>query len=54
MERTGLAESTIYQKMAEATFPKQFPLGPRAVAWLQCEIEEWQKDKINKKKKAAK
>lgn len=39
--RTGLSRSTIYQRIAEGSFPKPVSLGPRAVGWLESEIESW-------------
>ena len=38
---TGLSRSTIYLRMAQGTFPKSVPLGPRAIGWLESEIEAW-------------
>ncbi|MDV2312019.1 AlpA family phage regulatory protein, partial [Vibrio cholerae] len=36
------SRSTIYKFMADETdFPKSVPLGGRAVAWVESEIEEW-------------
>lgn len=39
--RTGLSRSTIYLRIAQGTFPRSIPLGPRAVGWLENEIEAW-------------
>lgn len=39
--RTGLSRSTIYLRMAQGTFPKSIPLGPRAIGWLEVEVEAW-------------
>lgn len=40
--RTGLARSTIYDRMQAGTFPKPIALGsPRIVAWLESEIDAW-------------
>ncbi len=39
--RTGLSRSTIYLRIAEGTFPRPIALGPRAVGWLQSDIDEW-------------
>ena len=47
MERTSLSRSTIYQMISAGSFPKQIALGPRAVAWHQCEIDEWMEARIN-------
>ncbi|MBM7456371.1 prophage regulatory protein [Oceanisphaera litoralis] len=53
MDYTGLARSTIYKFISEDTFPKPVPLGERAVAWVENEIQDWiidriaQRDKLN-------
>lgn len=39
--KTGLGRSTIYKFMAEGQFPKAVPLGGRAVAWVEQEIDDW-------------
>ena len=39
---TGLPPSTVYQKMAEGSFPKSIRLGPRIKAWLEDELVAWQ------------
>jgi prophage regulatory protein len=39
--RTGLSRSTIYQRIAEGSFPKPISLGARAVGWLDSDIEQW-------------
>ena len=41
IDRTGLSRSTIYTRVREGTFPRQIPLGPNAVGWLQEEVEGW-------------
>jgi len=38
---TKLSRSSIYLRMANGTFPKPIPLGPRAVGWLESEINAW-------------
>lgn len=43
---TGLSRSTIYKFMDEEVFPKTIPLGGRAVAWLESEIEEWMDQRL--------
>ncbi len=48
MSLTGLARSTIYKFMADETdFPKCVPLGGRAVAWVESEIEEWMESRLS-------
>ncbi|GHW71960.1 putative transcriptional regulator [Vibrio cholerae] len=47
MSLTGLGRSTIYKFMAdENDFPKSVPLGGRAVAWVESEIEEWMEQRL--------
>jgi len=41
MNRTGLARSTIYKYISEERFPQPTKLGPRTVAWVESEIENW-------------
>jgi prophage regulatory protein len=38
---TGLSKSTIYARISESTFPKQIPLGPRLVVWVESDIQKW-------------
>ena len=38
---TGLSRSTIYELIAQNQFPKQLPLGARAVGWVEEEINNW-------------
>ncbi|MBO2581741.1 AlpA family transcriptional regulator [Shewanella algae] len=49
IERTGLGRSSIYNYMAAGYFPKSVKPGPRLVAWVEEEIDEWIADKISKR-----
>ena len=49
MSRTGYKRSNIYQLMNLGDFPKSVQLGPRAVAWLSSEIDQWIDDRINER-----
>lgn len=49
--RTGLSRSTIYQRVAEGTFPKAVCLGGRAVGWVEAEIQEWLQRQIEASRK---
>ena len=44
--RVGLAESTLYAKVARKEFPAPVKIGPRASAWLEEEVEKWMADRI--------
>ena len=37
--RTGKSRSAIYQGVNDGTFPRPIKLGPRAVGWIEAEIE---------------
>ena len=43
---TGLSKSTIYSRIAEGRFPKQVPLGPRLVVWVESDIQNWISEQI--------
>jgi len=46
-EITGLSKSTIYARIAEGTFPKQVPLGPRLVVWVESDIQNWIAEQVS-------
>lgn len=45
-ERTGFSRATIYNLMAQQKFPRAVALGPRAVAWVSTEIDQWIAERI--------
>jgi prophage regulatory protein len=44
--RTGLSRSSIYQHMADGSFPRTVSLGARAVGWVESDVEDWISRKI--------
>lgn len=44
---TGLPRSTIYDKIAKGEFPAPIKLSERSVGWLEQEILDWQKSRID-------
>lgn len=42
MDMVGMARSTIYKRISAGTFPASVQLRPRAVAWEEIVITEWQ------------
>ena len=38
---TALSRSTIYQAIADGTFPKPLRTGTRSVAWVEREVLDW-------------
>lgn len=49
---TTLSRSRIYALMADGTFPKSISLGPMSVAWVESEVLDWIKERINDSRKA--
>ena len=49
ISRTGYKRSNIYQLMHLGDFPKSVQLGPRAVAWLSSEIDQWIDDRVKER-----
>lgn len=41
MARTGLGRSAIYGRIQNGGFPSPVQIGPRAVGWIDTEIDEW-------------
>jgi len=46
-QSTGLSKSTIYARIAGGTFPKQIPLGPRLVVWVESDIQNWISEQVS-------
>ncbi|HEV7343731.1 MAG: AlpA family transcriptional regulator [Sphingopyxis sp.] len=44
ISRTGLSRSTIYEKIAEGTFPKQIRLSKSSVGWRESQLDQWIED----------
>lgn len=42
LKRVGISETTLYRWMKEGRFPQPVQLGPRAVAWPESDLREWQ------------
>ncbi len=42
IEMVGLQRTAIYGRIKAGTFPKPVQLGPRAVAWDEQELAQWQ------------
>ncbi|MEZ8882513.1 AlpA family transcriptional regulator [Vibrio sp. 10N.222.54.F6] len=47
--KTALSRSSIYRKMSEGSFPKPVPIGERAVAWVDSDVEEWMKECVKQR-----
>ncbi len=45
--RVGLGRTTIYQRIADGTFPRQIHIGPKAVGWIESEIDGWIAERVS-------
>ena len=52
--RTGLSRSTIYLRVAGGQFPKPIKLGPRAVGWVEADVDEWLSRQIERSQERSK
>lgn len=41
-QQTGMSRAAIYAAMKRGDFPKNFRIGPRAVAWTLASVQTWQ------------
>lgn len=41
IEKIAIGRTTVYEKIKTGEFPKPYPLGARAVAWLEEDIDAW-------------
>ena len=53
LERTGYKRTTIYEMIKAGNFPAPVHLGPRAVAWVESEVEAWMQERIDARDQAA-
>ncbi len=40
-DRTGLCRSTIYRKMDNGTFPRNFKISSRCAGWRESAVQAW-------------
>lgn len=53
LTRTGLSRSTIYVRLDQGRFPKPVSLGARAVGWIESEVDEWIRERIEESRSDA-
>lgn len=46
----GLGRTSIYQKIKDGSFPAPHPIGLRAVAWLESDVQSWVESRIKEVK----
>jgi prophage regulatory protein len=45
-DRCGIGTTYLYELIARGAFPRPVPIGRRAVAWLEDEIEAWIEERV--------
>ena len=53
LARTGLSRSTIYVRLEQGRFPRPVSLGARAVGWIESEVDEWIRARIEESRDGA-
>ena len=48
-ERTGLSRSVIYEYIADGRFPRPVRITPRAVAWVDEEVDAWIRERVEER-----
>jgi len=44
--QTGLCRSSIYQLQAQKHFPLSVKIGPRAVGWVEGDVQQWVAERV--------
>lgn len=47
LSRTGLSRSSVYAAISRNEFPASIPLGARSVGWLESDIDNWVRSRID-------
>jgi prophage regulatory protein len=47
IEITGMKKASIYLWMKEGRFPKPIRIGARSVGWVEKEVGDWVRERIN-------
>lgn len=45
-DRISLSKTHIYRLINAGTFPRQVPLGPHRVGFIESEIEDWMAERV--------
>lgn len=47
--KCAISRSTIYDLVSKGQFPAPVELGPQSIAWIESEVEEWQRQRIRRR-----
>ncbi len=50
IQKTGLSRSTLYSLINSGDFPQKIKLSPRAMSFLESEIDSWIADRVTASK----
>ncbi|MDC9594784.1 helix-turn-helix transcriptional regulator [Xenorhabdus sp. IM139775] len=50
--RTGYSKAWIYKLISDGEFPKQVKIGPRSIAFIESEIDDWVAQRITESRVA--
>ena len=48
VSRTGLPRASIYQQMAQGSFPKPIAISTRSRGWIESEVDAWIDERITR------
>jgi prophage regulatory protein len=51
ISRVGLKRASIYQYVSDGAFPRPISLGPRAVGWIEHEVDAWLSERIQMRRR---
>lgn len=51
--KIGLGRSRLYVEVAAGRFPQPCKIGDRAVAWVEAEVDDWIKAKVDARDRVA-
>lgn len=49
LDKVGVSNTQIYNLIKKEGFPKPVPLGGRAVAWVESEVDAWILNRMNER-----
>jgi prophage regulatory protein len=52
LAKTGLSRSRLYDSRAAGTFPKPVKIGPRAIGFVETEVDAWIAERIAERETA--
>ena len=51
IDKTGRSRSSLYADVKAGLFPSPIEIGPRSVAWLESDIDQWIDEKVTESRR---